>query len=65
MHKKYLSTGRSSSSPSDSLEKLLTLQKIRSEMMQCFSQLVFCSGGFLVAAKASAKDLLDVPKEQE
>jgi len=51
--------------PSDSLEKLSTLQEIRCEMMQCFSQLVFCSVGFLVVTKASAKDLLDVPKEPE
>ncbi|KPK78655.1 MAG: hypothetical protein AMJ89_00810 [candidate division Zixibacteria bacterium SM23_73] len=51
--------------PSDSFEKLLTLQEIRCEMMQCLSQLVFRSGSILVAAKASAKDLLDVPKEPE
>ncbi len=51
--------------PSDPFENLLTLQKVRYEMSQYFLQPALCDEDFLVVAKATAKDLLDVPKEPE
>ena len=51
--------------PSDSFENLVALQKVSYEMRHSIQQLVFCSGDFLVIAKAKAKDWLDVPKDLE
>ena len=51
--------------PSDPLENLLTLQKVRCEMSEDFSPPALCDENFLAVAKATARDLLDVPKEPE